>query len=318
MKKITTALFALALTALTATAESFPEKTIKMIVPYPPGTGTDTLARYVGKQLENKLGQTVLVENKVGASGIIAAQAVVGAVPDGYTLLFSANAPVATNVAAFAALPYDPLTDLTPVALLAQAPMGVFVAESSAVRSIADLVTYASDHPGKLNYGSGSATYQIATEWFLALTNIRANHISYKGAGPALNDLAGQQLDFVIAEYSGGLALLQAKKLRLLAVTINERLATAPEVPTVQEAGYKDFFKVAWWALFAPSKTPAAVVQTLQDAVLAILAEAETKNFMTKMNFIPTPAGSVDLKKFQQREIDLEKATVAKAGIQKE
>lgn len=318
MKRLTTMLAGAVLALGAQLSHAFPDKPIRLIVPYPPGTGTDTLARYTARQLEAKLGQPVIAENRPGASGIIATQTVVSAAPDGYTLLLAANAPVATNVAAFAKLPYDPLVDLAPVAVLAQAPMGFYVYQDSPYKTVADLVAAARKDPKKLNYGAGSATYQIATEWFLSLAQASANGISYKGAGPALNDLAGKQVDFVIAEYSGAQALVQAGKLRLLAVATDKRLASAPDVPTLQELGFKDFFKVAWWAMFAPAKTPAPVVKTLQDALLEIYADPKTQAFLAQSNFISFIGDAAALAKFQKKEIELEIATAQSANIPKQ
>ena len=196
----------------------YPEKPIKMIVPYPPGSGTDTVARYTARRLETALKQPVVIENKPGASAIIAAQSVIAAAPDGYTLLWAANGPVTTNVALFEKLPYDPLVDLVPVARTAYSPMGVFVPSTSPYKTVAELLAAAKSQPGKLNYAAGSATYSIATEWLMSESGGKATGVNYKGAAPAMADVAGGQVDFTIVELSAGLPLVAANKVKLLAV----------------------------------------------------------------------------------------------------
>lgn len=196
---------------------------------------------------------------------MVAAQSVIASPPDGHTLFFVANAPVATNVALFTKLPYDPVKDLVPIARLASAPMALLVPSASPYRSAKELLAAAAAQPGKLNYGSGSATYNIATEWLLSLANARANMVPYKGAAPALADLAGGQVDFALAEYSGALPLITSGKLRILGVTTDKRIPNEPDTPTLQEAGYPGYSPVAWWAMFAPAKTPPAVVGRLEE-----------------------------------------------------
>ena len=210
-----------------AAVGQYPEKPIRMVVPYPPGTGTDSVARYTAKRLETELGQPVVVENRAGGSAIVAARNVVSSAADGYTLLFAANGPVTTNVALFKELPYDAIEDLEPVARLAFGPMGIFVPADSPYQTAEELFQAARERPGELNYGSGSATYQIAGEWLMSLVGGKANIISYKGAAPALTDLAGGQIDFMIADYSGALGLMQGERIRMLAATIDRRLPSS-------------------------------------------------------------------------------------------
>lgn len=294
---------------------AYPEKTIRMVVPYPPGTGTDTLARYTAERLEAALGKSVVVENRVGGNAFIAAQAVAGAAPDGHTLLLAPNSPVTTNVASFAKLPYDPVKDFEPVARLAFAPMVLVVPAASRFKTIQDLIDAARARPGALNYGSGSPTYRIATEWMLSLGGLQAAHIAYKGAAPALVDLAGGNLDFVIAEYSGTLPYISGGRLRPLAVTTPERLPSMPEVPTLQEAGFKGFTQLGWWAVFAPAKTPAPIIKTLESALASIYADARTANFLAGFNMTSFFAGAADTRKFQLEEIDRDVQVVTQAKI---
>ncbi len=322
LKKILTALLplaasALALAPLPALAQ-FPDKPIKLIVPYPPGTGTDTVARYAAKRMEAVVGKPVVVENKPGGNAIIAAQTVIGAAPDGATLLFAANGPVSTNVALYDKLPYDPLRDLTPVARLAFGPMGLFVPANSPYHTAKEFFEAAKANPGKLNYGSGSATYNIASEWLMSLAGTSARAISYKGAAPALTDLAGGQVDFVIADYSGALPLLQSGKIRMLAATTDKRLPSQPSIPTLQELGYKEFFQVAWWGIFAPAATPKPVVATLEKTLVDIFSDKESADYLTRSHYLPFVASAEELRRFQQAEIKRESRLVVQFKIPKQ
>ncbi|WP_066736012.1 tripartite tricarboxylate transporter substrate binding protein [Cupriavidus sp. D384] len=312
------ALVGFSLVASTAIAQGqFPDKPIKLVVPYPPGSGTDTVARYAAKRMESALGKPVVIENKPGGNAIIAAQTVVNAPPDGYTLLWAANGPVTTNVALYDKLPYNPLRDFEPVARLAYSPMGLYVPAGSPYKTAADLFGDAKKRPGKLNYGSGSATYNIATEWLLSLVGAKANAISYKGSSPVLTDLAGKQVDFAIAEYSAALPLIKAGKLRILALTSEKRMGTDPEVPTLQELGYKDFFQVAWWGVFAPKGTPKAVIAKLEGTLLSAFKDSETTQYLEQNNFSAFTANADELRSFQKTEIERETKLVDRFGIPK-
>ncbi|SOZ18278.1 Extra-cytoplasmic solute receptor family protein 26 [Cupriavidus taiwanensis] len=295
----------------------YPDRPIKLVVPYPPGSGTDTVARYAAKRMETALGKPVVIENKPGGNAIIAAQTVVNAPADGYTLLWAANGPVTTNVALYEKLPYNPLTDFEPVARLAYSPMGLYVPADSPYKTAADLFGDAKKRPGKLNYGSGSATYNIATEWLMSLVGAKANAISYKGSSPTLTDLAGKQVDFAIAEYSAGLPLVKGGKIRLLAMTSDHRMKTEPETPTLQELGYKEYFQVAWWGVFAPKSTPRAIVSRLESTLLSVFKDAETAQYLEQNNFSAFTGTAAQLRAFQKAEIERETSLVKRFNIPK-
>lgn len=285
---------------------TFPDKPIKMIVPYPPGSGTDTVARYSARRLEQAFKQSVVVENRAGGNAIIAVQAVINAPADGYTLLWAANGPVTTNVALYEKLPYNPLKDLQPVARIAYSPMGLFVPASSPHKTAKALLDATKATPGKLSYGSGSATYSIAHEWLLSLVGGQALGVPYKGAAPAMTDVAAGLVDFTIVEMSAGMPMLQGQRVRLLAVTSDRRMPAYPDIPTLQELGYRDFFQVAWWGVFAPAGTPSAVVAALERNLLAIYNDAETKDYLSKNNFSAFLGSAEELRKFQETEINRE------------
>lgn len=307
-----------ALAGVSAFAQAgYPERTIKLIVPYPPGSGTDTVARYTARRLETALKQTVVVENRAGGNAIIAVQAVLQAPSDGYTLLWAANGPVTTNVALYEKLPYDPLKDLRPIARVAFSPMGLFVAANSPYTDAKSLLDATKANPGKLTYASGSATYSIAHEWLLSIFGGKATGVPYKGSAPATLDTASGLVDFTIVEMSAATPLVDAKKLRLLAVTSDRRMLSQPDVPTLQELGYKDYFQVAWWGVFAPAATPRAVAEKLEKTLLSIYSDAETKAYLDKNNYSAFLGTNEELRKFQEAEIRRESRLVEQFKIPK-
>jgi len=296
---------------------SFPDRPIKLIVPYPPGSGTDTVARYTARRLESALKQPVIVENRAGGNAIIAVQAVIQSPPNGYTLLWAANGPVTTNVALYEKLPYDPLKDLQPVARVAFSPMGLFVPINSPYKDAKSLLDATKTNPGKLTYASGSATYAIAHEWLLSLFGGKAIAVPYKGSAPATVDTAAGLVDFTIVEMSAAIPLVDAKKLRLLAVTSDRRMLAYPDIPSLQELGYKDFFQVAWWGVFAATAVPRSITEKLEKTLLTIYSDAETKEYLDKNNYSSFLGSAEELKKFQESEIRRESRLVDQFKIQK-
>jgi tripartite-type tricarboxylate transporter receptor subunit TctC len=296
---------------------AYPDRPIKLIVPYPPGSGTDTVARYTARRLEAALKQPVVVDNRTGGNAIIAVQAVIQAPADGYTLLWAANGPVTTNVALYDKLPYDPLKDLQPVARVAYSPMGLFVPANSPYADAKALLDTAKSRPGQLNYGSGSATYAIAHEWLLSIAGGQATRVPYKGAAPAITDTAAGLVDFTIVEMSAAIPLLEAGKVRLLAVTSDRRMPAFPDVPTLQELGYRNFFQVAWWGVFAPVGVPPAVTGKLEQTLLAIYGDAESKAYLDKNNYFAFLGSAQALRQFQESEIQRETRLVNEFKIPK-
>jgi tripartite-type tricarboxylate transporter receptor subunit TctC len=289
---------------------AYPDKPIRLIVSFPPGSGTDSNARYVAKKMEEKLGVAVTVENRPGGNSFIAAQAVATAAPDGYTLLLASNSPVATNAAMFKRLPYDPVKDFAPVARLGYGAMALAVQADSPYRTVADLVDAARKRPGELNFGSGSASYQIATELFLSMGGIKANHVPYRGAAPALTDLAGGQVDFVFADYGAVIPFVQSGRMRLLAVTGDARLKSAPDTPS--------YYMVNWTAAFAPARTPQPVIDTLSDTLLSIYGTQDAAEFLARTNWEVFPVGPKALGEFQRDEIRKWDQAAQRAGIPKQ
>ena len=262
-----------------AMAQSYPTKTITIIVPFPPGGTTDVLARAVAQKLGPALGQSVIVDNKPGASGNIAYQYVANAKPDGYTLLISYSGYHVGNPALFDKLAWDPIKDFSPVALLTVSTNVIAVHPSVPVNNLKEFIAYAKANPGKLNYasqGNGSVSH-IGTEIFKQTTGVEMVHVPYKGSGPAIQDVLAGQVQVFISTPPSLMQHVQSGKLKGLAVTGKNRHPGMPNVPTTAEAGLPSFQLESWVALYAPAGTPAPVIAKLTNSVKKSLALPEVK-----------------------------------------
>lgn len=270
---------ALALSTQMASAQNFPDRTITLVVPNPPGGLVDTSARLLSEPLSRVIGQTVVVDNKPGASGNIAYQYVANAKPDGYTLLISYSGYHVGNPALMDKLPWDPIKDFSPVALLTVSTNVIAVHPSVPVNNLKELIAYAKANPGKLNYasqGNGSVSH-IGTEMFKQSTGTDMVHVPYKGSGPAIQDVLAGQVQVFITTPPSVMQHVQSGKLKGLAVTGKNRHPGMPNVPTTAEAGLPSFQLESWVALYAPAGTPAPVISKLADSVKKSLALPEVK-----------------------------------------
>ena len=293
--------FALAATLLLACAgaafaqAAFPNRPVTLVVPFPPGGGTDTGARLIAQKLSAKWGQQVVVENKGGAAGQIGADLVAKAKPDGYTVLMGNIGTQAINPALYAKLPYDPDKAFAPISLVAELPLAMMVNPSVPARTAQELVALARSQPGKLSYsssGSGGAPH-LAAEMFKQATGTFILHVPYRGGGPAIQDLlAGHvQMSFMtVLEASGH---IKAGKLRALAVTSSKRVSALPDVPALAEAAVPGFDSISWIGLLAPAATPREIVEKISADVREIIASDEVRGRLTDLGGVPranTPA----------------------------
>jgi len=275
-----------------ASAQDYPGKPIRIIVPYPPGGFNDTLARTLGHRLTQKWGQPVIVDNRPGAGSTIGTNLAAKASPDGYTLLIASFA-FAVNPALYASLPYDPDRDFAPIVLAATTPNLLVVNPQLPVQSIKDLVAFAKANPGKLNYasaGNGSSNH-LSMELFKMLTGIDIVHVPYKGSAPAVNDLMGGQVNLMFDNAPNVLQQVKAGKLRALAVSSKQRLPIVKELPSVAEAGVPGFDVSVWFGVLAPANTPRSVIHRLNTEINAILQLSQIRQDFTNQG-VETAGGT--------------------------
>ena len=276
--------------AVAASAQTYPSRPIKVIVPYAPGGTTDVVARQVGERLAKILGQAVVVENRAGGNTNIGTEAVARSTPDGYTLLFTNDATFILNPLLFSNLPYNVRKDLVPVATVTYVALALVVNANLPVKSMKELVAYTQANKGKLGYGSfgvGSQPHLLG-EMYKRLTNSDIAHIPYKGAAPAVTDVLGEQILFTFPAFPTIQGHLKAGKLRVIGVTGDRRVPWVPDVPTFTEAGYKEMDIGAWYAFLAPAGTPKEIVAKLNSAINEVLNDKEfvDKN-MTSQGMAP-------------------------------
>jgi tripartite-type tricarboxylate transporter receptor subunit TctC len=275
MLRNTLAALALAATASAAVAQDYPTKPIKLIVPFPPGGGTDIMSRVVAQKLGDMNKWTVVVDNRPGAGGNIGVEAAARSAPDGYTIVMGQTSNLAINPTLFKSLPYDPLKDLVPVALVGEGPIALAVRAESPYRTLADLIAAAKAKPGAVTMaspGNGTVAHLTGVRLMQA-TGVKFEHIPYKGASAAIPDLLGGNVDFYLASVPSVASHVHSGKLRVLAVTSDKRSPIFPDVPTVGESGYKGFSAVTWFGILAPAGTPKAVVDKLNAAINKALAD---------------------------------------------
>lgn len=274
-----------------STDSSYPNRPVRIVVPLSAGGPTDLLARIVGQQLGEKLGQPVIIENRPGAGGNIGAEIVAKATADGYTLFMGTSGPLSINPSLYNKLAFNPATDFAPIALIASAPFVVATHPSLPVKSVKELVALAKSKPGQLNFGavSGSAAH-LATELFKSTAGLDMVHVSYKGAAPATNDLVAGQIQLSFASTPGVMPSVKAGKLTALAVTSAKRMTQLPEIPTLAESGLPGYEASVWYGLVAPAKTPQAIIVRLNTEINKILQDRNTRQKLLTNDF--EPAGS--------------------------
>ena len=286
-------------------ARRYPNRTVKIIVSAPPGGGLDIAARVIADRLTKMWGQPFVVENRPGASGNLGAEAVAQAEPDGYTLLAAQPGPLTTNVVMYKKLNFDP-TAFEPLAIMTSIPNTLAVRLDLPAASVAELIAYAKANPGKLNFGSQGAgtTPHLTGELFARVTGTELTHVPYRGTAQAVNDLIAGNVDMLFFQLDSVREQYRAHKVKMLAVTTAARIASVPEVPTMEEAGVKDFRSDSWNALAAPPKTPAAIVAKLNDAINAVLKEPEAAEHLRNMNMTPVGGAPDAAKIFIRQETE--------------
>ncbi len=297
-------------------AQDFPHKPIKFIVPFGPGSGTDTSARYYAKKLQEVTGQPVVVENRPGGNGFIAVKQALSAPADGYTVFIGSNSTLAVNTALFKALPYDPQKDFAPLTMLMRAPAVVVAPGDGDVKTLKDLVAKAEANPGKVNFGAGSAGYQLMGELFNDVAKAQTVHVPFKGAGEVATAVAGRTVDYAFAEATSVQELVKAGRLRGLAVASDERVAALPRVPTAKEAGLPGIEAYTWVGAMVSAKTPPEITAKLAGWFTQIANQPETSQFYANLGATAMSGGPEQMRQFQSDEIALWKRIATQAKIE--
>ncbi|MCX7312846.1 MAG: tripartite tricarboxylate transporter substrate binding protein [Alphaproteobacteria bacterium] len=300
-----------------ASAQTYPAKPITLVMPYPPGGGTDAVARIIAQKLEKRLGQPVIFEYRPGAGSAIAAAYVARQPADGLTILYATSTTMAINVSVHKALSYDPVRDFVPIALFAVTPFVLVVNASLPIHSVAELVTYAKSKPGALSYasnGPGGAAHLFA-ELVKTTLGIEMTHVPYKGNAPALNDVVAGHVSLMFVDPSASVQLLREGKLRALGVSTTKRLSTAPDLPPLAEVGLPGYDAASWHMFVAPAATPRPIVQRLYSEIDSIIKEPDAIEGISKRGFEPSGAGPPDqLALFVRSEIERWGTVVRAAG----
>jgi tripartite-type tricarboxylate transporter receptor subunit TctC len=295
----------LGLAGAAAHAQSgWPSKPVRIVVPYPPGGANDILARVVAEKLSTAIGQPVLVENRPGAGAVVGTEYVVRAAPDGYTLLMAASGPIVFNPALVTKLSYNPLRDLAPVSIVGSFPLVLGVRDDFPARNLKELVQYTQANPNQSAYSHPTASFQLVMELLKARTGLKGIHVPYQGSAPSVNAVLTGEVQMTLIDTGPIAPMLQAGKIRALAVTSDQRLANYPSVPTLKEQGL-DVSVNLWSGLLAPAGTPAPIIVKLQSEVSRIMSLPDVIERMTKLDIRPVGGSAADMAKTIATEIEL-------------
>ncbi len=287
-----------------AAAEPYPNKPIRLIVPYAAGGGTDVMARAFAQRLASALSVQIVVENRTGAGGNIAASAVAKAAPDGYTLFFGAAGPLAVNPALYDKLPFDPVKDFAPIGLVGSMALFLTVPASMPVKSVKDLVALAKAKPGQLNYASAGigGTTHLAMEVLKTETGANLTHVPYKGTAAGVADMLGGNIQVIFDAWTSTSPHVESGKLKYLAVSTSARSTLAPQVPTMAESGFPGFNVFVWYGILAPAGTPSEVVDKLGRETLKVMAQPELKEAFARLGMEPMSGGPEQFAAFIRSE----------------
>lgn len=301
-----------------AAVAQYPARAVRMIVPFPGGSTVDAVARIVAQPLAASFSQQVVVDNKPGADGSIAALEVMRAPPDGYTLLFATNSPLAAVPTMRKTPPYDPVADFTPISFVGRYLHFVLVTPGLPVKSMSEFFTHARANQGKLNYGSGGTFHMIATAQLMKLGGISMTHVYYKGEPAALVDLIAGRIQFMVTSQGTSMELVKDGRLRAIATTSTRRSDVLPDVPTLAEAGLPPFAVVPWAALFGPAKMPADVVDRINREMNAALGRVEVREQFARQAIEPSGSTPNELRILLREQLEVWSRNVRELGLQTE
>jgi len=296
----------------------FPSKPVRVVVPFGAGSSTDIVMRIIAQPLGQALGQSIVVDNKPGADGIIAAVDVMKAAPDGHTIMLATNSPLSAAPHLRKSLPYHPINDFTPIGFVGNYTFFIVVHPSVPAKTLGDLIEYARSNPGKLNYATGNTTSIVSTAMFATLARINMQHIPYKTEPPAIIDILSGQIHLIFSSYSTVAPHLREGKLRALATTLPERSALLPEVPSIVEAGFPRFPIVPWAGVVGPAKMPREVVERLNRELNVILKRADVREQLAKQAFSPRGSTAEEMAAIVKEQLEVWGKAIRDAGIQPE
>ncbi|MBC7726702.1 MAG: tripartite tricarboxylate transporter substrate binding protein [Microbacteriaceae bacterium] len=317
---LATSLLAALLAAVPVAAQTaaFPNKAIKILVPFTAGSGADSTSRFYGEHLGRLFNQTVTVENRPGGSGVVAVQATRGFPADGHTILMGSNSPAVVNAITIKNLPYDPFKDLRPLYGIAISPVAFVVRADSPYKTMAELVAAAKKANRPLQLGDYSAGYKLVAAWLGSASGLAVDHIPYKGGAQMLIDVVGGQLEVGVIDFTGTIELLKAGRVRVLAITAGQRDAKFSDIPTMKESGFADFETAVWSAFFVRAETPDDVVEKLAAAMQKVMTSDAGRAYHASLPSSAMMMGPKALGEFQRREYDRFKRVADTAGIKPE
>lgn len=317
MMKRTLVLAAALLVAVPAFAQ-YPNKPIRIVVPFGAGSATDLISRVLGNSVSAAVGQPVVVDNKAGADGAIAASEVAKAAPDGYTLLMATNSPLSVVPAMKKSPPYDPIADFTPITDVGRYTFFVVVNPSVPAKSLPELVQYAKANPGKINYATGNTTGIVSSALLASLAKIDMVHVPYKTEPQVMPDLVSGRVQMMFASSTTSMPLIRDGKLRALVTTLPRRSHLLPDVPTIAEAGYPTFSIISWAGLYGPAKMPAEVTARLNKEFVAAMGRPDVQEAMQKQAFVLTPSSPEKLAAWTREQLESYRNILKAVGIQPE
>src|SRR5438445_3326850 len=296
----------------------YPNKPVRVVVPFPAGSSTNIVTRVLANSVSQSIDQQLVVDNKAGADGAIAAAEVAKAAPDGYTLLMATNSPMSALPAMNKSPPYDPVADFTPITDIGRYTFFILVHPSVQAKTLAELIDHARANPGKLNYATGNTTSIVSTAYFASLAGIQLVHVPYKGEPQAVTDLVAGRVQLMFCSSSTSIAQIRNGRLRALVTTLGKRSHMLPEVPTIAEAGMPQFSITSWAGLFGPARMPREVVERLNKEFGAAMARAEVQAAMEKQAFALTPSSPEQLAAFVKEQMESYRRILRAAGVEPE
>jgi tripartite-type tricarboxylate transporter receptor subunit TctC len=318
VRKTLATLAALVLAVPVAVFAQYPGKPIRVIVPFPAGSATDTITRILANSVSQSVGQPLLVENKAGADGAIAATEVAKSPADGYTLLMATNSPMSAVPAMKKSPPYDPVADFSPISDIGRYTFFIVIHPSVPAKSLGELIDYARANPGKLNYATGNTTGIVSSAFFASQARITMEHVPYKGEPQAITDLVAGRVQLMFASSSTSVPHIKDGRLRALVTTLPKRSALLPDVPSIAEAGMPQFSITSWAGLFGPANMPREIVQRLNREFGAAMARPDVQTAMERQAFSLSPSSPEQLAAFVKEQMESYRRTLQAAGVQPE